>query len=66
MIAIIVSACLAGNPASCRDYRVPLDGDIDAAACMLNAPPHLARWLEQHPGLVITRFTCRPASQSDT
>lgn len=66
MIAIIISACLASNPGSCKDYRIPLDEGIDANSCLLAAPPHLARWAEQHPGLVISRFSCRPAKENDT
>ena len=66
MIAIIVSACLANAPASCKSYRIPLDEGIDANSCMMHAPPHLARWAEQHPGLVITKFECRPATENDT
>ena len=64
MIAIIVSACLAGDPASCKDYKIPLDS-IDPNRCMKHAPPHVAKWADEHPGLVITKFQCRPASEND-
>ena len=65
MIAIIVSACLVGDPGSCKNYKIPLDESIDANSCIINAPPHLARWAEQHPGLIISKFECRPANESD-
>ena len=65
MFAIIISACLASDPATCKDYRVPLDASVDPTNCMMHAPPHIAKWSTDHPGLVITRFTCRPASSDD-
>jgi hypothetical protein len=64
MIAIVVSACLAGDPASCKDYRIPLDS-MDPTRCMMHAPPHVAKWADEHPNLVITKFQCRPASEND-
>lgn len=66
MLAIIISACLVSDPTSCKDYRVPLDESVDASKCMMNAPPHIARWAAAHPGLVITKFQCRPANENDT
>lgn len=65
MLAIIVSACLAGDPNSCKDYRIPLDASVDASKCMMHAPPHIAKWSDEHPGLVISKFQCRPASVND-
>jgi len=65
MITIIVSACLMSDPGSCKNYRIPLDEDVDANSCIMHAPPHLARWAEEHPGLVISKFECRPANQND-
>lgn len=65
MLAIIVSACLANDPSSCKDYRIPLDADIDATRCMMYAAPHIAKWAEDHPGLVISKYQCRPANVND-
>ena len=65
MLAIIVSACLAGDPTSCKDYRIPLDASVDPSKCMMHAPPHIAKWADEHPNLVIAKFQCRPASVND-
>ncbi len=65
MIAIIISACLVSDPAACNDYRIPLAESVDPTRCVMNAPPHIARWASEHPGLVITKFQCRPAKESD-
>jgi len=63
MIAIILSACLANDPNVCRDYKIPIDADIDAMTCMVQAPPHFAKWAEQHPGWSVKRWHCGSASE---
>ena len=51
MIAIVISACLVGDPHVCKDYRIPLAIEVDANHCMTDAQPHFATWAEQPPGL---------------
>jgi len=65
MLAIVISACLAQDPSSCKDYRIPLSEAVDSNNCMLYALPHLAKWAEDHPGLVIAKFVCRPVTDKD-
>lgn len=65
MLAIVISACLAHDPASCKDYKIPLNEAVDASSCMMHALPHLAKWADEHPGLVIAKFVCRPATGKD-
>lgn len=66
MIAIVISACLISDPEVCKDYRIPLSIDVDSISCALHAPPHFAKWAEEHPQWKIVRWGCRPASVSDT
>ena len=47
MIAIVISACLVGDPGVCKDYRIPLAYDVDPSHCMMDAQPHFAAWAEQ-------------------
>jgi len=65
MIAIIISACLVSDPAVCRDHRIPLDSGIDTRHCVLHAPPHFAKWSQEHPGWIIKRWRCVPADVND-
>jgi hypothetical protein len=65
MIAIVISACLVGNPAVCKDYRVPLAYDVDAKQCMFQAQPHLPRWAAQHPQWQIRSWRCASADYQD-
>lgn len=65
MLAIIISACLVADPGVCKDYRIPLDLDVDTARCALHAPPHFAQWAEEHPGWVIRKWQCGPSKAKD-
>ena len=58
MISIIISACLVAHPDVCKDHRVPLNENWDAARCYLYAPPHFAKWSEEHPGWDIKNWKC--------
>lgn len=66
MMTIVLSACLIANPGECKDFRLPLDGDIDAQSCVMNAPPFFAQWSEEHPAWRVMRWKCLPASMNDT
>lgn len=65
MLAIILSACLLNDPATCRDFKVPLNADIDITRCAMFAPPHFSQWANEHPGWQIKRWRCTAASEQD-
>ncbi len=65
MLAIVLSACLTNDPNVCRDYKIPIDANIDAMTCMAEAPPHFAKWAEEHPGWQVTRWRCASTSEND-
>jgi hypothetical protein len=65
MIAIVISACLTGDPGVCKDYRIPLAAHVDAGACMVRAQPHFAQWAAQHPGWTIKRWRCTSGDVQD-
>jgi hypothetical protein len=31
--------------------------------CLMQAPPHMARWVGEHPGWKIMKWTCRRAGR---
>ena len=49
MIAIILSACLVGDPGVCHDHRVPLSPEISVIQCTKNASAFLAQWSDENP-----------------
>lgn len=65
MLAIILSACLANDPSVCKDYKITLDTDIDPTRCAMDAPPHFAQWVEEHPGWQIKKWRCAEAGADD-
>lgn len=65
MIAIVISACLIGNPDVCKDYRIPLAFGMDPAHCMTDAQPHFAVWAARHPGWRIARWHCASGNVQD-
>lgn len=66
MLSIILSACLISNPSHCRDFKIPLDVNVDALRCAMAAPPHFAKWAEEHPKWRVKRWTCQPSSLDET
>lgn len=66
MLSIILSACLIAEPAHCRDFKIPLNVNMDLMRCAMAAPPHFAQWAEEHPQWQIKRWKCQPASQEET
>jgi hypothetical protein len=65
MIAIVISACLVGDPGVCKDYRIPLAYQVDHNHCMTDAQPHFATWVARHPGWRIVRWHCTSADVED-
>ena len=59
MIELIFVACLHTAPDTCERQAMQFT-DITARACTVGAPPHLAKWTEEHPGWRVTRWTCQP------
>ena len=66
MIAIILSTCLLADPGVCRDQTIPLAAEVSALRCMMHAPPHVAKWSEEHPAWRVVRWRCRTLRQQDT
>lgn len=66
MMIIVLSACLIAEPSTCKDFKVPLDGDMDTTQCAMSAPPFFARWSEEHPAWRVKKWRCTPAGLNDT
>lgn len=66
MLSIILSACLVAHPDQCRDFKIPLNVNMDAMHCTMAAPPYFAQWAEEHPQWQIRRWKCQPAGLNDT
>jgi hypothetical protein len=66
MMTIILSACLVADPATCKDFRLPLDGEMDTRQCAMVAPPFFAQWSEEHPAWRVMKWSCQSSEIDDT
>lgn len=66
MLTIVLSACLVADPQQCRDFKIPLDVNMDAMQCAMAAPPYFAQWAGEHPKWQIRRWKCQPTGLNDT
>lgn len=65
MLAVILSACLASDPAVCRDFKIPLSVQVDPGRCLMDAPPYFAQWATEHPMWTIKRWRCAAVTEDD-
>ena len=65
MLAIILSACMANDPNVCKDYKIPLAAEVDINRCAIDAPPHFAQWVDEHPGWTIKKWRCTSGQDND-
>jgi hypothetical protein len=65
VIAILLTACLTGAPTTCREHKITLLPGVSMTQCLMMAPPHLAKWSEEHPGWQVERWQCGNASRQD-
>jgi len=65
VIAILLTACLIGEPSTCREHKIALHPGVSLTQCLMTAPPHLAQWSQEHPGWHVERWQCGNASRQD-
>lgn len=64
MISLILTVCVAAAPTKCHDHELVFAGGPDGPtlrSCMMRSPIEVARYLKDHPDLIVKRWTCRPA-----
>jgi len=65
VIAILLTVCLIDQPTTCRHDKIALVAGVTVIQCMMTAPPHIAKWSEDHPGWHVARWQCGDASRQD-
>ncbi len=63
MISFVISACLVAQPGQCKDYNFPLNDEYDQTSCMMNAPPYIAKWADEHPAWTVKSWRCAPSDE---
>ena len=59
MMELILIVCLQAAPERCEERSIGLYPDMTATACVMQGQPQIATWTETHPGLRVSRWTCR-------
>jgi hypothetical protein len=57
-VDLVLTVCLAAQPAECRDEHLYFQSHGSLVQCMLLAPSEIARWSQEHPALKVVRWKC--------
>ena len=63
MFVLMLTACLAADPAACAPRLLPQGSAAEAAACQQGAEAVAAAWLAAHPDLTGQGWTCAPLAR---
>ncbi len=64
MMELVLVVCLQAAPDRCAEQSIGLYPQMSAMACVMQGQPQIAAWIETHPGLQVSRWTCRePAAR---
>lgn len=58
LVDLILLVCSLSNPSACGERHVLLQSSGSLQACMMQAPPFLAQWVEEHPNYGVQRWRC--------
>lgn len=59
MMELVLVVCLHAAPDRCEERSIGLYPDMTAMACVVQGQPQIAGWIETHPEVRVTRWTCR-------
>lgn len=59
MMELVLIVCLQAAPDRCEERSIGLYPDMNALACVTQGQPHIAGWIETHPGVSVQRWSCR-------
>lgn len=66
MIVLILTVCSLAAPAQCDEERLPFVSQGSLMQCMMNAPPYIAAWSQEHPTDRVQRWRCAyPGREGD-
>jgi hypothetical protein len=64
MIELVLLVCLASDPNSCREEGLIYSAEnLTPMQCIMQAPPQMAKWVGEHPGWKVAKWTCRRAGK---
>jgi hypothetical protein len=58
MIELILTVCALTAAGQCDEQRLQFAAEESLMQCMMQAPPYIAQWTDQHPATRVTRWRC--------
>ena len=58
LIDLVLLVCSLANPTSCQEQHLLFESQGSLRTCMLQAPPYIAQWVGEHPGVRVARWHC--------
>jgi hypothetical protein len=58
VLVLIMTVCSLSAPGDCGEARLEFTADETPMQCMMQAPPYIAQWSEEHPGKRVARWRC--------
>ncbi len=58
LLVLVITVCSLTNPSLCQTINLQFFSDGSLGQCMLNAPPHIAQWVGDHPDWQAVRWHC--------
>jgi hypothetical protein len=55
MIELILTVCALSAPSQCEEQRLQFVSQGSLMQCMMQAPPYIAAWSEEHPAARVAR-----------
>lgn len=59
MIELAFIVCLRLTPSICEEQRITYLPETGLMACLMQAQPNLATWIETHPNVTVKRWSCQ-------
>lgn len=59
MIELFFVVCLSANSTQCEERSLLFAEDMTPMACMMQAQPELAKWVNEHPKWTVSKWGCR-------
>lgn len=57
MLALLINAC--SPEGECKEHRLMVfEPNMTPFQCVMNAQPEVARWVQSHPNVTITKIRC--------
>jgi hypothetical protein len=58
MIELILTVCALNAPSRCDEQRLQFVSQESIMQCMMQAPPYIAQWSDEHPATRVVKWRC--------